>query len=386
MDTDLKFPSTWKTSLAVDYTLPGGIQATIEGIYNKDINAVVAKNVNLVNPTQLEIPGYGDNRFIYPNNIADKYINKLTSGGLVTSTATGSFVPTYMTNAKGGHYYSITAQLSKNNWNGLSASLSYTYSAAKNFGDGSGDQIANLWSIPPTNTGNPNDPSLGYTTNVVPHRVVGFASYSNTWIGKLATSMTLFYSGSSTGRMSYVYAGDFNRDGNSTNNDLIYVPNDPSEIQFVDIAASNNYGGKGFTAKEQSDIFFAMIDGDDYLKSRKGKYAERNGSIMPWRNQFDFRLSQELVKNIGGLKNSLEFFWDVFNIGNLFNSNWGVYKSSSTQLLRPQNTSSLTPTGTVKPIFQVNYNNGDIVRSTTYVNESISSTYYMQFGVKFKFN
>jgi len=387
MDENLKFPSTWKSSLAVDYTLPGGILATLEGIYNKDINAVVAKNVNLVEPERLNVSGYGDNRYIYPHPVANKYIHKLTNAGLVESSATGRFDPTYMTNAKGGHYYSVTAQLQKNNWNGFSGSLAYTYSAAKNFGDGAGDQIANLWSIPATNTGNPNDPSLGFTTNVVPHRVVGFATYENSWIGSLTTKMTLFYSGNSTGRMSYVYGGDFNRDNNSNNNDLIYIPKDASEIQFVDIAAgNNNYGGQAFTAQEQSDIFFDLVNGDDYLRSRKGKYAERNGGVMPWRNQFDFRLSQEIAKNVAGGKNALEVYWDVFNIGNLFNSSWGIYKLSNTQLLRPTNTSALTPDGSVKPTFNIGYNNGDAIRSTTYVNESISSTYYMQFGVRFSFN
>ncbi|UIR57600.1 carboxypeptidase regulatory-like domain-containing protein [Sphingobacterium sp. SRCM116780] len=390
MDKDLKFPSAWKSSLAVDYTLPWGIQATVEAIYNKDINAVVAKNVNLVDPTRLNIAGYNDNRYIYPSATADKYINKLTSAGQVTPGATGRFDPTYMTNANGGHYYSVTFQLQKNNWNGFNGSIAYTHSGAKNFGDGAGDQIANLWSIPPTNTGNPNDPSLGFTTNVVPNRLVGMLSYKNNWIGKLNTAMTLFYSGSSTGRMSYVYGGDFNRDNNSNNNDLIYVPKDASEINFVNIPASQAGAGKNYaeayTAEQQSKMFFDMIDGDDYLKSRKGKYAERNGGTMPWRNQFDFRLSQEIVKNIGGGKNGLEFYWDVFNIGNLFNSSWGIYKSSNTLLLRPQNTSALTPDGTVKPNFQIGYNNGDAIKSTTYVNESITSTYYMQFGVKFTFN
>ena len=398
MDQDLRFPSTWKSSLAIDYTLPGGIQASLEGIYNKDINAVVAKNVNLVEPTRLSIPGYGDNRYIYPatrtvrvNNqnvtdYSDLYINKLTPEGLVTSDAIGRLDPTYMTNVNGGHYYSITAQLQKNNWNGLSASLAYTYSAAKNFGDGSGDQIANLWSIPQTYTGNSNIPSLGYTTNITPHRIVAFVSYSNTWIGKLNTSMSVFYNGSSSGRISYMYSGDFNRD--LATNDLIYIPNDPSEIQFVDISANqaNNYGGIAYTAQEQSDIFFALIESDKYLKSRKGKYVERNGGVMPWRNQFDFRLTQELYKNIGGANNSLEFFWDVINIGNLLNSNWGVDYSASTQLLRPQSINSLNANGTAVPSFQMGYNNGDAIRSTTFVRETMASTYYMQFGVKFKFN
>src|SRR5690606_4379885 len=187
--------------------------------------------------------------------------------------------------------------------------------------------------------------------------------------------------------MSYVYAGDFNRDGNSNNNDLIYIPKDASEIQFVDIATgNNNYRGRAYTAQEESEIFFDLVNNDDYLKTRKGKYAERNGGTMPWRNQFDFRLAQELYKNIAGGNNSLEFFWDVFNIGNLFNFYWGIYKLSSTQLLRPHNTSAITPDRNTKPTLQLNYNNGDIIRATTFNNESISSTYYMQFGMKFKFN
>ena len=385
MDRDLKFPSTWKSSLAVDYNLPFGIQATLEGIYNKDINAVVAKNVNLVEPTAMNISGYGDHRFIYPNANADKYINKLDRNGIPAKDATGQFVPTYMTNAKGGHYYSVTLELKKAFQDGFSGSVAYTHSGAKNYGDGSGDQIANLWGLPYQFGGNSNNHSLGFTSNIVPHRLSGYVAYENTWIKNLKTSMTLFYSGSSTGRVSYAYHNDFNRDGVS--NDLIYIPKDASEITFVDIkAGNNNYGGQAFTAKEQSDIFFALVDGDDYLKSRKGNYAERNGGIMPWRHQFDFRLSQEIVSNIAGGKNGLEVFWDVFNIGNLFNSSWGVFKSANNILLRPQNTNAIEANGTVKPTFQIGYANGDAVRSTTYLNESITSTYYMQFGIKFKFN
>jgi len=389
MDVNLKFPSTWKSSLAVDYTLPGGIQASLEGIYNKDINAVVAKNVNLVEPTAMDIPGFPDHRYIYPSATKDKYINKLTSGGLVTDAATGRFDPIYMTNAKGGHYYSVTLQLQKNNWNGLSASAAYTRSGAKNFGDGAGDQIINLWTIPQNNSGNTNNPSLSYTSNVVPDRVVAYASYKNTWIGKLNTTMTVFYSGSSMDRVSYVYAGNFNRDGSTNNNNLIYVPKDASEIQFVDISArdaASFYGGNAYTAAQQSDMFFELIENDKYLKSRKGNYAERNGGALPWRNQFDFRLSQEIAKNVAGGKNALEFYWDVFNIGNLFNSNWGVYKSANTQLLRPTNTNSIDPAGTTVPTFQLNSNNGDAIKSTSYTRETMSSTYYMQFGVKFSFN
>lgn len=383
MDVNLKFPSTWKTSLAVDYNLPWGVVGTLEGIYNKDINAVVAKNVNLVEPTAMNIDGYGDNRYIFPNSNNDKYIYKINNGQVAQSGS--AFTPTYMTNAKGGHYYSVTAQLQKNFDKGFSGMVAYTYSNAKNFGDGSGDQIQNLWSLPYQSNGNSNNPELSYTSNIVPHRLVGSASYAANWIGKLKTSMTLFYSGSSMGRYSYYYGSDFNRDGQT--NDLIYIPANKSELEFADIAAGqSNYGGNGYTAAEQADLFWSIVEGDDYLKSRKGKYAERNGAVAPWRHQFDFRLSQEVFKNIGGANNSLEFYWDVFNIGNLFNSSWGIYKINNNVLLTPTNTSSITPDGNTIPKFRLGYANGDVIRELQRPNETISSTYYMQFGVKFKFN
>ena len=44
IDKDLKMPSTWKTSLAFDAKLPGDIDFSIEGIFNKDINPAVISN------------------------------------------------------------------------------------------------------------------------------------------------------------------------------------------------------------------------------------------------------------------------------------------------------------------------------------------------------
>lgn len=386
MDENLKFPTTWKSSLAVDYELPWGIQATLEGIYNNDINAVVAKNVNLVDPERLNVDGYGDNRYIYPAANIDKYINKLDANDLPSLTGTRAFVPTYLTNAEGGHYWSATLQLRKSFEDKLDVSLAYTRAGAKNYGDGFGDQLGSFSNVPQYN-GNFNDPMLSYTGNIVPDRLTGFLSYSNNWIGNLKTSVSLFYSGSSTGRISYMYSADFNRDGFS--NDLIYIPNSKDELVFVPIPASqlSNYGGNDYTPEEQAEIFWNLIESDSYLRSRKGKYAERNGGAMPWRHQFDLRFSQEIFKDIVGGKNSFEFYCDIFNIGNLFNPHWGVYKSvtGNGQLLRPQNVNALTPDGNTVPTFNIGYGNGDAIKSTTFTNETISSTYYMQFGVRFSF-
>ncbi len=385
MAPDLKFPQTWKSSIGVDFNLPLGIVATVEGIFNKDVNAVIGKNVNLVDPTPLGISGYADNRLVYPSGITsavsvNRYINKLANS-VPSSTGTAGFDVIQLSNAKGGYYWSATAQLTKQTQTGFFGTIAYTLSGAKNYGDGAGDQIANVWGPNPFQySGNPNSPSLSYTDNVLPHRIVGSLSYTNKWIGNLNTTMTLFYSGQHQGRYSYMYSTDFNRDNNA--NDLIYVPKDASEITFV--ATGTSGYAKNYTPQEQSDIFFNFINNDPYLKDRKGQYAERNGAVMPWRNQFDFRLSQQIMNCKAGGKHSLELFWDVFNIGNLFNSNWGTFDIANNALLVPQNVAAMG--GSVKPTFKVNAYNGDIVRSRTRVNQTITSTYYMQFGVRYNFN
>ena len=77
IDPEFRFPQTWKSSLAIDAQLPFGIVGTIEGIYNKDLNIAKGYNVNLVNPTPLNISGYADNRLIYPAFNTNKYLNPL---------------------------------------------------------------------------------------------------------------------------------------------------------------------------------------------------------------------------------------------------------------------------------------------------------------------
>lgn len=381
MSQDLKFPSTWKSSLGVDVKLPWGMIGSLEGIYNKDINAVVARNANLVDPTEMNITGYPDHRLKYPSGV-NRYINKLgkdaSGNSVISATGTGNFDAIVMDNAKGGNYWSLTASLTKLFSKGFSAMIAYTRSGAKNFGDGGGDQIVNLWSYPYQSTGNSNVGTLSYTDNVLPNRLVGSVSYSNNWIGNLKTTMTVFYSGSNQGRYSYYYTSDFN--GDNQVNDLIYVPKDASEITFVS-ASGSAYGGKTYTPDQQKEIFMNLINNDKYLSSRKGNYAERNGAIGRWRNQFDFRFSQQLFSGIGGVKHSLEAFWDVFNIGNLFNPHWGIYRLANNNILAPAGTAA-----DGKPQFRLNAVNGDIIRETFRTNQTITSTYYMQFGIRYTFN
>ncbi len=393
MSKDLRFPQTWKSSLAIDAKLPWGIVGTLEGIYGKDLYAAVAMNVNLKDPAPLNIAGYPDNRPFYPNSTNGRQVVNTTSAGVPSATGTQAVNVIKMGNAKGGYNWMATAQLSKQFSQGLSMMIAYTRTDQRNFGDGSGDQLLNLWSIPQTST-NSNIPTLSYSSNLNPDRLIASISYKKEFLKNLATSVSLFYEGSQQGRFSYTYSADFNRDGQV--NDLIYIPRDPSEITFVQVPSNlvtSTVGGvttvrqyaKAYTPQEQSDIFFAYINQDKYLSKHKGEYAQRNGGTSPWRNQFDFRLTQEIFKNFGNSKNSVQFTADIFNVGNLLNRNWGnVNFVNNAAILVPQNVSSIS--ATTKPTFIMASSQGDIVRSTFGTSQTISSTFYAQFGIRYNFN
>ncbi|MEO6069645.1 MAG: carboxypeptidase regulatory-like domain-containing protein [Chitinophagaceae bacterium] len=392
---DFKNPQSWKTSLGIDRKLPLGLIATLEGIFNKDIRTIYSRNVNLVNPQQLNISGYPDNRLIYPNATTQKYLNPLTpaiksatnpnpstpvANGDIRGTQT--FTSILTGNESRGYYFSLTAKLEKQFLKGFNGSIAYVYSNAANLYDGNGDQPVNTWNLI-AHVNGPNYPTLSNASYVLPHRIVANVSYRKEFIKHLGTTLSLFYEGANQGRFSYTYGGDFNRDG--ANNDLIYIPKDQTEIDFVPKTIS----GVVYSAQQQKDLFFKYIDQDKYLQKHKGQYAERNGGLLPWRHEFDVKFVQDVFTNFVGKRNTLQFSIDIFNLGNLLNSNWGLTQTtnaSSGQILIPQNTSSLTPGGATRPTFQLATDRNHIIKDTFRKNLSLSSTYYMQFGLRYIFN
>jgi hypothetical protein len=395
-----KFPQTWKTSLAVDSKLPLNSILTVEAIFNKDLKTSLFDNINLVPPQPLNVSGYPDNRLIYPANAntntnnSIKYINPVMS---TPANNTSVFVPNgtvppagssiqaanvvLMKNGSQGYYFSLSAQLTKQISKGFGATIAYTKSIAANLFDGSGDQPLSAWQGTAISTG-PNAPRLSYTSYVIPDRLMGSLSYRKEYFKHAATMITLFYNGSIGYRFSYTYSGDFNRDGVS-GNDLIYIPADPSQIDFTSFTYPN---GVTLTAQQQKDIFFNYVNQDKYLKKHKGQYAERNGAVAPWRNQVDVRFSQDIFTNLLKSRNTLQFTIDIFNFGNMLNSNWGKVKSvNASALLVPTNQTSLVPGGTVRPTFRLQTDRNHVVTETFRDNVSITSTYYMQFGLRYIF-
>ncbi len=356
---DFKMPQVWRSNIAVDYKLPVfDLVFTFEGLYSKDLNPIVQRNVNQIIPTDKF--GGPDTRYKFPSS---RRINPSIATAMV------------LENGDKGHSYSATFQLSKPFSKGLFGMIAYTYTMTKDLSANPGSAANSAWQSNPSYN-HQNDPELSYSQFSVPHRVIGAISYNIEYLKNFGTTFTLFYSGSNQGRLTYIYSNDMNGDGNTA--DVMYMPKDDSEINFKDIT--------GFTADQQRAAFWAYVEQDDYLKDRKGKYTERYGVLMPWLNRFDFRILQDVYSSFGsGRKHTLQISFDVLNVGNLISKDWGIRQEQTLgtydiTLLRYEGVDANT-----KPLFSLNRAGSNFPTSTFKNVLSTSSTWGAQIGLRYTF-
>ncbi|MBT9391548.1 carboxypeptidase regulatory-like domain-containing protein [Hymenobacter sp. NST-14] len=312
---DFKFPQVWRSNLALDQELPGGVVATLEGIYTKDLNAAIHRNYNLVTPT--ERAAGADDRLIYP-----------AAGPRITPGFTGpdggfSFLDAgviVLENTRKGYQYSLTGQLKKDFRNGLYVTTAYTYSRAKDVTSNPGEIAADAFQRNPV-VGNANNPQLAFSDFGLQHRIIGAAGKRFAYADeKLATTISFFFEAAQGNRFTYTYAGDMNRDG-IFGNDLVFVPASQDQIRLVDYT---NAAGTVVSADQQWQQLNAYIGQDKYLSSRRGQYAERNGNLSPWYTQLDMKLLQDFSLLAGDKKHTFQLSFDIQNLGNLISSDWGV--------------------------------------------------------------
>ena len=315
---DLKMPSSWKSSLAVDFNLPGDFKATIEGIYSTNFNEVYATPLGYKQSGTVQLPGEPKARNLW---VAEGITNK--DGGKMNGY--------YAHNISGlrGNYYSVTAQISKSFSWGLDLMAAYTNSSAKSVSDGNGDQIsefANTYGIHGSS-----EAVLGYANYVAPHRAIASAAYTINEGSHTATKLSLFYEGYNIGfisdysysRVSYLMT---NVSGGTGASQLIYIPT-ASELKNMP-----------FESEANKSAFESFIASDKYLSKHRGEYSERNGAVAPWLNRLNARVAQDVYFNLGGKKQTVEISLDVKNVGNLLNSDWGLYKQmTSNNVLQYKN-------------------------------------------------
>jgi predicted lipoprotein with Yx(FWY)xxD motif len=368
MDKDLKMPQTWKSSLAIDMKLPGNVMASVEGIYNQDVNSVTVRNIGLTAPVSSAISNYTDNRLYY----GSYYDNTLKNAYLLHNAD------------HEGYYYSITAKLEKNNWHGLSGMAAYTYSKAKSLGDGFGDQVTSAYQNA-NNVNGMNQEELGSPSYVMPHRIIGSLSYSIQYAKHFATSIGLFYEGGPQSRASYTYTANVLGDGSAYT--LIYVPKSENELTFSNYTYTDKNGTtQTYTAAQQAADFWKYVNQDKYLKTRKGQYAERNGLVYPWIHQFDLKINQDYFMKIAGKQHKIQLGLDILNVGNLINKNWGKRYSINRSTLLKVASNAWGRGSTAQPVFQFQRNGTEVLSETFTPTLGTSSTYYMQLSLRYIFN
>ena len=313
-DNDFRFPQVWRTNVAVDRRLPGGITGTAEFMYNRDVNGIYYINANLPQAQSAFIGA--DNRMRYVGTACGAgtvgpCVNRLnnTAGNQVTSAIV-------MKNQDIGRNWNIAFSASKPMWHGLSMRTAYSYGEAKNTIDPGSTAFAS-WSGNAT-PGDANNPGLGYSSASPGHRFFLTASYTKRYFSWGATSVSAFWETRTIGNTSYVFAADANGDGAS--GDLIYIPKNKSEMNFQTFTANNIT----FTAEQQADAFETYIAQDSYLSKNRGSYAQRGAVFLPLLHRMDASLTQDVFKNIKGRRNAGQFRIDIQNFGNLLNSDWGV--------------------------------------------------------------
>ncbi len=370
---DLKYPTLWKNNLAVDQKLPFGMVFTIEGLYNKTLRGLRYLDANLRQPnrnfagpdTRARFPGSGLSGSALT---AARFLNTAISNAFVLSN----------TNTNKGYSYSFTTKIERPAVDGLGFMLGYTYGLATDLQSVGSTVQANAPTV-----GGQNYLEASFADNDLRHRVVGFINYRINYGGKMGGATEITFGGvfASGSKVSYIYGNDLNGDGQI--NDLIYIPNSGRDILFAQNGA--------FTPAQQQDAWEAFIKADEYLNSRRGDYAERNGAALPWLNRLDLTVVQEFHVKVGDKKNTLQLRADILNFGNMLNNAWGVGNSLTSGNFgqaSPLTFVSAAADGT--PTFRMNTRVVDgktILLDTPYVKTiSIGNVWQAQLGVRYIFN
>ena len=378
VNSKFKMPQVWKTSVAVDYQIPVSFPftATAELIFNKTVNAVCISDWSTKSVGGFARLNGADNRPLYQDfKYRDSEGKQLPSAYVLDNTGKGY-----------GWSFNLTLNAQPFQWMNIMAA--YTHTASKELTGMPGSDASSAFTYIPCIDG-PNNVTLHNSQFVTPDRFVA----SLTLHDKASNHYSLIYEtwrgGNNT---SYLVVNDMNGDGYTY--DLVYVPTDADLAGNFD--ASGNWTGKGnfrFTSADDQQRFMDFVNGNDYLKNRKGEYAEAYSHYSPWLHRIDISYKHDFKLNIGKTKHTLQVGFDMKNVLNFFNSSWGVAKIANLDY-------STTPNNGVQYSRILKYEGVDADGYATFstpaaINgkasnwnpyHSIGQCWYASIGIKYFFN
>ena len=319
--------------------------STAEYTFNKTINGNLVKDVNMKSNAGWSQWAGPDNRHIYPSN--------------PNYTSTPAY---YLTNTNKGYGWIFVLSAKAQPLRNLNITASYTRTEQYEVTGMPGSDRESVFKSLPTVDG-PAFATLQPSQYYNPHRLMASVSYKMPW----GTNVSLFYQGYVPTGSTFQFDNDANGDSNIT--DLIYVPKTKDEILFV--------------SDQDRDNFWAFVEQDAYLSSRKGKYAMAYGAHRPMVHYFDLKLAQDFKIRLGSTTNTIQLSADIMNVGNLINDSWGVIKTWDDSAKNGQilTFDHLNENG--QPVFSTPLKEG---AKTWKPSTGIGQAWYIQLGLKYMFN
>jgi len=307
VNNQFSMPKVLRTNLAMEHTTGNDYALGIEVLYTKTIKDVFFQQINVKDDPLY----YGFDRHhqmpVYSGSTDPGFTNvyQLSNTGL-------------------GHRFSFTGSIKKQFKQGGNFSLAYTYGQSKDVFNGIRNSMESNWQL--NQALNPNNAGLAWSNFDIRHRVVGNIGYLKEWPNRWVSIINLFVSAQSGSPFTYGIV-NYSLQGLSQQVSLAYIPESAEAVRFFqDVQQGNTV----ITAEQQAMAFNSYIDGNKYLRSRRGDFTERNTGRTPWNINADLHLAQEF--HFGGRsKQFLTLSFDIMNVTNLISRNWGkVYFSPNT--------------------------------------------------------
>lgn len=365
-DPSFQFPQLLRTNVGVDFKMPFDMVVTVEGVFSKNLNQIRFVNVNQV-PANASYSG-PDQRPLFPGigqsnerlNDSVRINNKITNAILLTNT-------------NKGYSYSFTVQLQKLFYKKFFFTSAYTFGVAKDLMT-AGSIAYSSWRDNPGLSGN-NQQALSFSDFDQRHRIIAALIFKIP-DARGGTGFNLGLQSGNQGRVSYTINGDANGDGLASN-DLLFLPEKAEEINFE----AYSVGKDMISIEAQKEAYNQFLQSNNYLR-KGGRYAERNGYLLPWLTTVDASITRDLTFKISDKKQTIQIRADLVNIGNMINNKWGVTTITTTKTplqWQSRNTNN-------QPVYRFTEINDELPTNSTLPGSSLNDVWQMQLGVRYIFN
>lgn len=382
LTADFRLPKIFRTSLAADKKWGNGWSATVEGYFTKNLNEISYTNINLLPPIgHAEGP---DKRSIYSIINNDKIpVEPDGSNPFDNAILLGN------NRNQTGFSYGYTITIKKYARSDFNFELNYTYGKARANNDGTSSVNLSQWRLMETVNGR------NYITRSVSdfsggHRIFAYLGRKFEYARKkMVTTISLTYTGQSGTPISYVYGSNSmtRDDGVTGGNDLIYIPTSAelANMIFLNNTITENGVTTTYTPQQQKEALEAYLSGNPYLNKRRGSYAERNGDRLPFTHIVDLKITQDFNIKINGQAFRFQLSYDLFNVGNMLNRNWGRQYYQANDQLNLISFAGYVSETNYTPMFRFNPSIAQPFGISTSTNAAYSARWMGQLGIRFLF-